>query len=72
MAWIEKRGKKYRVYWDVGTPENRKRRTESFDIKEEADQFLKRIEYEASIGLCFDPSRMTFEEYLDYWRENVP
>lgn len=67
MAWIEKRGKKYRVYWDVGTPDNRKRRTESFDIKEEADQFKKKIEYETSIGLCFDPSRMTFEEYLDYW-----
>jgi len=67
MAWIEKRGKKYKVYWDVGTPENRKRRTESFDTPEEADQFKKKIEYETSIGLCFDPSRMTFEEYLDYW-----
>lgn len=67
MAWIEKRGKKYKVYWDVGTPDNRKRRTESFDTPEEADQFKKKIEYEASIGLCIDISRMTVAEYLDYW-----
>jgi len=67
MAWIEKRGNKYRVYWDVGTPGNRKRRIESFDTSKEAEQFKKKIEYEASIGLCIDISRMTVAEYLDYW-----
>ena len=67
MAWIEKRGNKYRVYWDVGTPDNRKRRVESFDTSKEAEQFKKKIEYEASIGLCIDISRMTVAEYLDYW-----
>lgn len=67
MAWIEKRGNKYRVYWDVGTPENRKRRMMSFNTSEEADQFKKKIEYETSIGLCYDLSNMSFGEYLDYW-----
>ncbi len=67
MAWIEKRGKKYRVCWDVGTPDDRKRRTESFDTPEEADQHKKKIEYQMSIGIYIDVSKMTFGEYLDYW-----
>jgi len=67
MAWIEKRGNKYRVYWDIGTPNDRKRRMESFDAREEADQFMKKVEYELSTGLYIDISRMTFGEYLDHW-----
>lgn len=67
MAWIEKRGKKYRVVWDIGSPENRERRTESFDSPEEADQFKKKVEYELSIGTYIDVSKMTFGEYLDHW-----
>lgn len=67
MAWIEKRGKKYRVCWDVGTPDDRKRRTEAFDTPEEADQFKKKIEYELSIGTYIDVSKMTVGKYLDHW-----
>lgn len=68
MAWIEKRGeKKYRVVWDVGAPDERQRRMESFDSWEEADKFRKKVDYESSPGLAFDPSRMTVAEYFDHW-----
>lgn len=67
MAWIEKRGNKYRVNWDIGTPENRERRVVSFDSTEEADQFKKKVEYELSIGTFIDVTKMTFGEYLDHW-----
>ena len=50
MARIEKRGKKYRVVWDTGTPDNRKRRIQSFDTFAEAKQFKARIELELSTG----------------------
>lgn len=67
MAWIEKRGNKYKVYWDVGTGEERKRRVESFDTSEDAQNFRKKIDYQQSIGIDFDPTKMTFGEYLDHW-----
>lgn len=67
MAWIEKRGKKHKVYWDVGTPENRERRVASFDTAEEASQFKKKVEYELSIGTHIEISKLTFAEYLDHW-----
>ncbi len=68
MAWIEKRGeKRYRVVWDVGAPDERQRRMESFDSWEEADKFRKKVDYESSLGMAFDPSRMTVAEYLDHW-----
>lgn len=67
MAWIEKRGKKHRVCWDVGTGEERKRRVESFDTLDEADQYKKKIEYQMSIGIYIDVTKMTFGEFLDYW-----
>lgn len=67
MAWIERRGKKYRVVWDTGMPENRKRRMQSFDTYAEAKQFKAKIELELSTGVYSEPSRMTFGEYLDHW-----
>lgn len=67
MAWIEKRGSKYKVYWDVGTGDNRKRRVESFDSSDDAQNFKKKLDYEQSIGIDFDPSKMTVGEYLDHW-----
>ncbi|HBK53683.1 MAG TPA: hypothetical protein DDZ44_07095, partial [Syntrophomonas wolfei] len=67
MAWIEKRGKKFRVIYDVGTPENRERRVASFDTPEEAGQFKKKIEYELSIGTYIDITKMTVAEYFDHW-----
>jgi integrase len=69
MAWIEKRGKKYKVYWDVGDGDNRKRRVESFDTSEDASNFRKKIDYQQSIGIIFDPVKMTVGEYLDHWLE---
>ena len=60
MAWIEKRGKKYRVYWDVGDGDNRKRRVESFDSNEDAQNFRKKIEYQQSIGIDFEPAKNDF------------
>jgi len=67
MAWIEKRGKKWRVNWDIGTPENRDRRVASFDTPEEANQFKKKVEYELSTGTYIDVSKMTVGEYMDHW-----
>jgi len=67
MAWIEKRGNKWRVGWDIGTPKNREKRVESFTTPEEADQFLKKIEYELSIGTYIDVTKMTVSEYFDHW-----
>jgi len=67
MAWLEKRGNKYKVYWDVSTPDDRKRRVQAFDTPEEAKQFKKKVEYELSIGTYIDVSKMTFGEYLDHW-----
>jgi integrase len=67
MAWIEKRGKKWRVNWDIGTPENRERRVVSFDTPEEAGQYLKKVEYELSIGTFIDVTKMTVAEYFDHW-----
>ena len=68
MAWIEKRGKKYRVCWDVGDGDNRKRRrVESFDLSEDAQNFKKKIDYQQSIGIDFEPAKMTFGEYLNHW-----
>ncbi|HHV76528.1 MAG TPA: site-specific integrase [Syntrophothermus lipocalidus] len=67
MARIEKRGKKYRVVWDTGTPDNRKRRIQSFDTFAEAKQFKARIELELSTGTYVEPAQMTFGQYLDHW-----
>lgn len=67
MAWIEKRGNKYKVYWDVGSTENRERRVASFDSSEEANQFKKKVEYELSVGTYIEVSKMTFGEYLEHW-----
>jgi len=67
MAWIEKRGNKYRVCWDVGTDEERKRRVEPFDSYDDANNFRKKIDYQQSIGIDFEPAKMTFGEYLDHW-----
>ena len=67
MAWIEKRGTKYRVVWDTGTPDDRTRRVETFDVWDDADKYRKKIDYQDSLGITFDPSKMTVGEYLDYW-----
>lgn len=69
MAWIEKRGNKYRVYWWLDGGEKRKRNFLSFDSQDEADTFKKKLEYQESIGIVFDPVKMTFAEYLDHWLE---
>lgn len=69
MAWIEKRGNKYRVYWYVVGSDNRNRRVMSFDSPTDADTFKKKLEYQQSIGIVFDPVKMTFGEYLDHWLE---
>lgn len=67
MAWIEKRGNKYKVYWDVPDKDTRSRRVLSFDSSAEADTFKKKLEYQQSIGIIFDPVKMTVGEYLDHW-----
>lgn len=67
MAWVERRGNKFLVRWDIGTGDTRKKSALSFDSKEAAEQFKKKLEYEASIGISFDPSSMTFNEYLEHW-----
>lgn len=67
MAWIEKRGNKHRVYWYVDGAEARRRKFISFDSPDEADAFKKKLEYQHSIGIIFDPVKMSFGEYLDYW-----
>lgn len=67
MAWIEKRGDKYRVKWNVGTPGDSHRRVASFDSWDEADKFRKKIDYESSIGIDIDPTKMTVAEYFDHW-----
>lgn len=67
MAWIEKRGNKYKVYWDVPDKDTRSRRVLSFDSSAEADAFKKKLEYQQSIGIIFDPVKMTVGEYLDHW-----
>ena len=67
MAYIVKSGKKHKVYWDIGTPEKRERRSESFDTPDEAKQFKLKIEYEQSIGTFINVSKMTVGEYLDHW-----
>jgi integrase len=67
MAWIEKRGNKFKVRWDTKSVEDRVKRSQSFDTWEEADQYKKKIEYEQSIGVFVEVSKMTFGEYLDHW-----
>ena len=67
MAWIEEHGNRYRVVWDIGAPGSRVRRKESFDSWEDADRFRKKVEYETSLGLTFDPSKMSVAEYFDHW-----
>jgi integrase len=67
MAWIERRGNKYRVVWDTGTPDERARRVETYDAWEDADKQRKKIDYQDSLGIVFDPSKMTVAEYFDYW-----
>jgi len=67
MAWIEKREKKYRVVWDVGTPDNRERRIVAFDRPEDAKAFRSKIEVDLNSGTYIEPSKMTFGEYLDHW-----
>lgn len=70
MAWIEKRSKnRYRVVWDVGSPDNRERRMEYIDGWEEAKAFKSKIEVELNSGTYVEPSKITFGEYLDRWIE---
>lgn len=67
MAWIEKQWNKYHVCWRVKTSSGTKKRSLSFDSKAAAERYKLKLEYEASVGISFDPSNMTFGEYLDYW-----
>jgi len=67
MAWIEKRGKRWRVVWDVGSPDSRIRRIESFTKPEDAKVFKSKIEVDLNSGTYIEPSKMTFGEYLDHW-----
>lgn len=77
MAWIEKRktksGTKYRVGWDIGTPEKRERRfSELFDSYEDAKNFRSQKEVELQSGAYIEPTKMTVRQYFEYWLEIRP
>lgn len=68
MAWIEKRGNKFRVRWETKSSNNKRRyNEETFDTADDAKQYLKKIEYESSIGLVVSSTKMTVAEYLGHW-----
>lgn len=71
MAWIEKRGSKYRVVWDnpTGEGDKRDRGREYFDTEDEAEIYLLKVKYEQKTHTFIKVTNMTVAEYFDYYME---
>lgn len=74
MAWIERRRNprtkemKYRVGWDVGTPDKRDiKRSEMFDTWDDANNERIRKEAELLTGTYIDANKITMGEYMAHW-----
>jgi len=70
MASLKKRGDKYAVIYDYKDAQGvRHQKWETFNAKEEAVKFKKKIEYDKSRDCMLSPSAQTTEEFLLSWAE---
>ncbi len=69
MAWIEKRGKGYRVKYGVYENGVRIQRSKSFPSAKEAKEFASKVEYEIDTGQYSYTKGRTLADVLNEWLE---
>jgi integrase len=67
MAWIEKRGKGYRVKYGVYENGVRIQRSKSFSTAKEAKEFASKVEYELDTGQYSYSKGRTLADVLNEW-----
>jgi len=67
MAWIEKRGKGYRVKYGVYENGVRIQRSKSFPTAKEAKEFASKVEYELDTGQYSYSKGRTLADVLNEW-----
>ena len=69
---VNKDGSSWYVIYDIktATGERKQKKKRGFKTKKEAEKYLSEQLTAIDKGTYFEPSEMTFSEYLDYWIEN--
>jgi hypothetical protein len=71
---IKKDGASWCVAFDLGkdpiTGKRKQKRKRGFKTKKEAEKYISEQLNALDKGTYFEPSDITFSEYLDYWLEN--
>lgn len=71
---IKKDGNSWYVIFDLGkdpvTGKRKQKRKRGFKTKKEAEKYISEQLNALDKGVYFEPSDITFREYLDYWLEN--